>query len=332
MDGLEETKTRRPEEVQFKRINMFNTLVKTNKQESRLKSRQGLGDSAATVALLPAVPPCTSMKPSTPVDLNAPVTGGLAANRRASRPKRQKLSDLIVEDVKRWIVAERKQPGDRLPNEKELIELFGYSKSTVREALKALEVRGLIAIRTGPGGGAYLQQVSVEHASEPLRNFLHFHQLDGHHIYQLRKALEPELAASVVGRLRPEQFERLERNVEMCKLSPGTEDELRAQREAELAFHTILAESCPNPVLSFMCRFLNDLLRDLVIYKKAMEHQHFGQVNVDYHSQLLAAYRQENASEVRRLMAEHMIDAEMHMHEMEAHIGARHLLLPSGQR
>ena len=72
------------------------------------------------------------------------------------RPKRQKLSDVIVEDVKRWIVAERKQPGDRLPNEKELIELFGYSKSTVREALKALEVRGLIAIRTGPGGGAYL--------------------------------------------------------------------------------------------------------------------------------------------------------------------------------
>ena len=42
-----------------------------------------------------------------------------------NRPKRQKLSDVIVEDVKRWIVAERKQPGDRLPNEKELIELFG---------------------------------------------------------------------------------------------------------------------------------------------------------------------------------------------------------------
>ena len=60
-----------------------------------------------------------------------------------NRPKRQQLSDVIVEDVKRWIVAERKQPGDRLPNEKELIELFGYSKSTVREALKALEVRGL---------------------------------------------------------------------------------------------------------------------------------------------------------------------------------------------
>ena len=248
------------------------------------------------------------------------------------RPKRQKLSDVIVEDVKRWIVAERKQPGDRLPNEKELIELFGYSKSTVREALKALEVRGLIAIRTGPGGGAYLQQVSVDHASEPLRNFLHFHHLDGHHIYQLRKVLEPELAASVVGRLTEAQFARLEANVQACAIEPDNDDELRMQREAELAFHTILAESCPNPVLSFMCRFLNDLLRDLVVYKRVLDHQHFGETNVDYHTRLLVAYRKEDATEVHRLMVEHMADAEAHMHEMEAHIGSQHLLLPTGQR
>lgn len=248
------------------------------------------------------------------------------------RPKRQKLSDVIVEDVKRWIVAERKQPGDRLPNEKELIELFGYSKSTVREALKALEVRGLVAIRTGPGGGAYLQQVSIDHASEPLRNFLHFHHLDGHHIYQLRKVLEPELAASVVGKLTEAQFMRLEDNIRSCTLEPANEDELRMQREAELAFHTLLAESCANPVLSFMCRFLNDLLRDLVVYKRALAHEHFGETNVDFHTRLMAAYRKEDEAEVRRLMTEHMVDAEAHMHEMEAHIGAKHLLLPKGQR
>jgi DNA-binding FadR family transcriptional regulator len=94
----------------------------------------------------------------------------------------------------------------------------------------------------------------------------------------------------------------------------------------------MLAEACPNPVLSFMCRFLNDLLRDLVVYKKALDHHHFGEANVDYHTQLLSAYRREDADEVRRLMAEHMVDAEAHMHEMEAHIGAKHLLLPSGQR
>ncbi len=258
------------------------------------------------------------------------------------RRKRQKLSDVIVEDVKRWIVAERKQPGDRLPNEKELIELFGYSKSTVREALKALEVRGLIAIRTGPGGGAYLQQVSVDHVSESLRNFLHFHHLDGHHVYQLRKVLEPELAASVVGRLGPQQLAQLEENIRLCAQAPTTEDQQRVQRVAELEFHNLLADHCPNPVLAFMCRFLNDLLRDLVVYKNVLEHQqlyknardhrHFGEVNVDFHTQLLAAFANENISEVRRLMSEHMVDAEAHMHEMEAHLGSRKLLLPTAER
>ncbi|MET3498224.1 FadR/GntR family transcriptional regulator [Variovorax boronicumulans] len=245
---------------------------------------------------------------------------------------RQKLSDLIVEDVKRWIVAERKQPGDRLPNEKELGELFGVSKSTVREGLKALEVRGLIKTRTGPAGGAYLQQVSLDHASEPLRNFLHFKQLDGHHIYQLRKILEPELAASVIGRLDAVHLGLLEQTIHFCEKEPHNEDELRAQRVAELEFHNLLADRCPNPLLAFMCRFLNDLLRDLMVYKNAWEHRHFGEANVNFHSALLQAFRDGNAEVARRLMAEHMLDAETHMHEMEAHVGAQQLLMPAGQR
>jgi len=249
------------------------------------------------------------------------------------RPRvRQKLSDLIVEEVKRWIVAERKQPGDRLPNEKELGELFGVSKSTVREGLKALEVRGLIKTRTGPAGGAYLQQVSLDHASEPLRNFLHFHHLDGHHIYQLRKILEPELAVSVIGRLDAEHLARLEKTIRFCEQEPHNEDELRAQRVAELEFHNLLADRCPNALLAFMCRFLSDLLRDLMVHKNAWEHRHFGEANLSFHSRLLQAFRDQDAEAARRLMTEHMHDAEAHMHEMEAHVGVAQLLMPVGQR
>lgn len=245
---------------------------------------------------------------------------------------RQKLSDLIVEDVKRWIVAERKKPGDRLPNEKELIELFGYSKSTVREALKALEVQGLIAIRTGPGGGAYLQKVGHEHASEALRNFLHFHPLDGHDIYQLRKIVEPELAASATGHLTVRHLDRLEENIRFCAMPVTNAEEMRAHREAELAFHSILAECCPNPVLAFVCRFLNELLTDLMVYKNALDSHHIGKANVDYHTQLLAAFRAGDADAVRRLMLEHMLDAETHMHDMEAVASDKHLMLPSSSR
>ena len=61
-------------------------------------------------------------------------------------------------------------------------------------------------MRTGPGGGAYLADADPEPASRMLRNFLHFRHLDGEGVYQIRKVVEPELAASVTGRLTPERF------------------------------------------------------------------------------------------------------------------------------
>jgi len=81
-----------------------------------------------------------------------------------------------------------------------------------------------------------------------------------------------------------------------------------------------------------VCRFLNELLTDLMVYKKALDRDQFGKANVDYHGKLLAALRGGRADRVRRLMAEHMQDAETHMHEMESLIGVGHLLLPSAQR
>ena len=62
---------------------------------------------------------------------------------RPLRRKRQKLSDVIVESVKRSIVTDALKPGDRLPTERELMESFQCSKGSAREALKALEVEGL---------------------------------------------------------------------------------------------------------------------------------------------------------------------------------------------
>ncbi len=90
----------------------------------------------------------------------------------STSPRRPKLAELISDDIKRWIAAE----SDRLPNEKALMELYGSAKGTVREALKILEVEGLITLKTGPKGGAVINQPSMEPASRMLRNFLHFQQ------------------------------------------------------------------------------------------------------------------------------------------------------------
>ena len=115
--------------------------------------------------------------------------------------KRQKIADLICEDIKHWIVMEKLKPGDRLPNEKALMEGYECAKGTIREALRVLEIEGLIRLETDPGGGAIIHEVTIDPASRALRNYLHFQHVDSSQVYQLRRRVEVEIADLVVGRL-----------------------------------------------------------------------------------------------------------------------------------
>ncbi len=245
-------------------------------------------------------------------------------------PRKMKRADQIVEAVKRWIVAQDIQPGDRLPNEKALMEQFECSKGTVREALKSLEVQGLIQLKTGPNGGATLVQVPYPLASQLLRNYLHFQHPSGPDIYRLRKLVEPELAAMVTALLTEADLQTLEALTEACARPPVNLQERLEQRIAELDFHSLLAERCPDPLLAFVGRFLNDLIKDLVIYKKVQlpEQVEFSQDNLFYHRALIAAYRERDVAKVRQLMAEHMSSAERFNIELQGQLD-KGLLSPS---
>ena len=80
--------------------------------------------------------------------------------RRAINLPRQKRSDLVVEEIKRWIVAEGKKPGDRLPQERDLIAIFGVSKGTVREKSQVARSAGFDQASNGAEWGSiYFQRV-----------------------------------------------------------------------------------------------------------------------------------------------------------------------------
>jgi len=244
-----------------------------------------------------------------------------------SIPKRVKRSDQIVESVKRWIALNRMQPGDRLPNERELMEQFECSKGTVREALKSLEVQGLVSIRTGPNGGAVLERVPYEKASELLRNFLHFEQPSGPDIYALRTLVEPEIAALATPRLSDHDLTELSELVARCESDPETFEERMAQRIAELDFHVLLARRCGNAMLQFIGRFVNDMIRDLIIFKKSAlpEQREFSCANLTYHQRLLEAFHNKEAAVAHKLMYEHMKSAEHFNRELEGRINQHFL-------
>lgn len=245
-------------------------------------------------------------------------------NEFKSKAKR-KISDLIVDEVKRLIVSEELNPGDRLPSEKNLIEQYEVSKGTVREAMKALEVEGLIKTKPGPGGGAWLTEVGTEPASKALRNYLYFRHISAKQLYQMRKLIEVELAVSVVGYLSDRELLQLRGYTDECNHKPTSEEEQRLQRIAELEFHNVLADASPNPILGFFARFLNETLRDLVFLKKAylIDYYAFTKSNVDYHYALINAYEKQDTKKVRALMSEHMCEAEMHFVALDGEISKK---------
>jgi DNA-binding FadR family transcriptional regulator len=243
-----------------------------------------------------------------------------------SRSKRNR--PLVIADVlKDWIAERGLKSGDRLPQERELIDLFGVSKGTIREALKALDAQGIIKTRTGPGGGAFIAPVTEAGALELLGNYFFFKGLTIADIYQLRIRLEPEATASVVGRLSELDFAKLESKMKIYEHAPATIEEERLQRVAELEFHELLVGFCPNPLLTFSCRFLISLLKNLTICRRiyGIPNPELREQGLSYQLRLMAALRKGNATAAHKIMNQHMRYAGHLMEVQEAFVARQFL-------
>lgn len=245
--------------------------------------------------------------------------GGPTLTATMVRPKKR--GDLVVDEIKRWIAGRDLSPGDRLPKEAELQALFGVSKSTIREALKSLEVQGLVTVSTGPTGGARVGAVPLDRTFQFIQNYLFFHAVTVEDIYALRLIVEPELAAGAVPHLTEAHFAAMERSIDLCAPAPRGSDEALLQRQEDLHFHDILAEANPNALLGFVGRIINELLRHIVEigWDATKDHyERFGADNLAAHQAILAAARRGDAEGVRDLMRAHIEEAERHVSALRA--------------
>lgn len=247
-------------------------------------------------------------------DTTPPATIPSADIPRMSRPQRAAAA------IKEWVVDRGMQPGDRLPAEADLMAHFGMAKGTIREALRVLEAQGLIRTRTGPGGGAFVNEVSEARAKALLGNYFYFNEIGISDIYDLRRVLEPLLASQLAGNLTEDQIRQLEEVLAVYEEPPETIEQLETQRIAELTFHEILASFSPNPLLRFQCRFLISLLKDLTICRKIYRRPipDFRRKGRDYQVRLIQALRAGDVGAARSIMRAHMITAQDVMRDQES--------------
>ena len=238
---------------------------------------------------------------------------------RRSRPVR------VADAIKDWVVERGLQPGDRLPGEAELIDRFGMSKGTIREAMRLLQAQGLVETKTGPGGGSFVGSVSRERASALLANYFYFKHVTIADIYQVRIALEPELAASLAGRLSEAEIGELEAIMEDYAEPAADAEEERRQHIASLRFHARLSDFAGNALLGFFIGFMAQILTDLTVYKRlyTTPNHDLWERGRKHQIDLIAALRRGEADEAREVMRSHMEMARGLMDAQEAEVMKR---------
>jgi DNA-binding FadR family transcriptional regulator len=153
------------------------------------------------------------------------------------------------------------RPGDRLPPERELAQHLGVSRSALREALRTLEISGVIKLRKGRTGGAFITAGNLDAVTANFRDLLTLGNLKFEELAEARIWLAEIVIRVACERACDEDFRALEANVGQA------ERMFAAGRHAEkidlnLEFHNILARSTRNPVLAMNSRTLQDLMHE----------------------------------------------------------------------
>lgn len=157
--------------------------------------------------------------------------------------------DSVVQQVEAAIVGGALAAGDRLPAERRLQEVFGISRNTLREALRALEQKGLLEIRPGQKGGAFVKALGADPMADHLAMFVASRQVTLGHMAEFRQDIEGLLARRAAARRTAEQVARLQSLVQQAKalLAEGLEawDRFMA---ADRQIHLAVAEAAGNPL------------------------------------------------------------------------------------
>lgn len=220
---------------------------------------------------------------------------------KLSPVKKESLTDVVTEKLKKEILGGRYKPGDRLPAERELIEQLQVSRIVVREALRKLEAMGVVAVKRGTG--IFVAELNSSASHDGFTSALRIQKVDVPEITRARLILEPVIAESAAENITSDQLQALRENIEKA------EQLLRSNVSAHgenIEFHGMVAEATQNRVIRLSIASLMHLLMDL---QKPMK----GQLSLDaralsWHKKIFRAFEERQPKKAAELMRQHIIE------------------------
>ncbi len=218
------------------------------------------------------------------------------AARRAS-----KTSEIVALEIVRDIVSKGLKPGDRLPLEAEMLAHYRVSRSSLREALRLLEVQGLIAIRPGPGSGTVVGRVLPGNLARTLTLYLHMMGATYDQLLDAWLATEPIMARLAAA--------NPDRDLARTMLSGfvakpnNSEHEVRPISDG-MAFHDSVSLLAGNPVLSLVLHAIGSVASEHIL---SMPGRNELEDRIAHdHGALAEAIIAGKADKAERLMADHI--------------------------
>lgn len=183
-----------------------------------------------------------------------PMSTGARSRANARQPRRHKTAILVAQQIVQEITDRKLPPGAMLPSERQMLEDYGVARGTLREALRYLEVQGVITIRPGPGGGPSVNEVEPRALASVLAMILHLSEAPFSTILETRQLIEPASAAAAAARIDDARLEELRESMEVM-------DEVIDDAQAFLAengrFHVLIARASGNKLFEMLAGALS---------------------------------------------------------------------------
>jgi DNA-binding FadR family transcriptional regulator len=216
---------------------------------------------------------------------------------------RGRLSDNVLSQIKKSIIDGVYKPGERLPLEKDLLEMFNVSRGPLREALKSLERMGFVVVKTGVLGGAYVTAKGVRSFSNSLYDFIRMNKVSFQELLEMREIIEPGMAALAAKRRTEDDIKELETTIalreKMIKLK-------KIPIVVNIDWHQAVAEASKNQMLCLIIDATAMRLNDEFTKISLSLEDH--RTILHFHKKLTACIKEGDAKAAYMIMQKHIID------------------------
>jgi GntR family transcriptional repressor for pyruvate dehydrogenase complex len=216
--------------------------------------------------------------------------------------RRNKVYEEVAQQIERLIL-KKLRPGDKLPSERELAEVLRVSRSSIRDAIRSLELMGLVEPRQG--AGTIVREVSSTSLANPFANALKRRREQVSELLDFRKMLEPPLAARAAAHASPDEISEME---EILRRQEQKQIQGDAAVAEDAEFHYSIALASDNSVVLKVLDILMDLLRDT--RERSLQVEGRPQKSLAGHRRILAAIKRHDGEGAKAAMRRHIEDVE----------------------